>query len=90
MATLVVNLTGSLLLGFYLARREQTVTARRSLQFWAIGVFGSLTTFSAFSVEVFALIDHRDTMTAGIYVVASIIGGVGLALIGQRIGSAIK
>jgi CrcB protein len=89
-ATLVVNLTGSLLLGFYLVRREQTVTGRWSLQFWAIGVFGSLTTFSAFSVEVFRLIDQGETMTAGIYVAASIVGGVILALLGQRIGSSIR
>jgi CrcB protein len=89
-ATLVVNLTGSFLLGFYLARREQTVTARWSLQFWGIGVFGSFTTFSAFSVDVLRLIDHGEATTAGIYVAASIVGGVILALVGQRIGSSIR
>ena len=90
MATLVVNLTGSLLLGFYLTRREQTVTARWSLPFWGIGVFGSFTTFSAFSVEVFVLLGHGELPTAGTYVAASIVGGVVLALVGQRIGSSFR
>lgn len=89
-ATLVVNLTGSLLLGFYLARREQTVTAPWSLQFWGIGVFGSLTTFSTFSIEVFRLLDYGEATTAAGYVVTSIVGGVLFALVGQGVGSAIR
>jgi CrcB protein len=89
-ATLVVNLTGSLLLGFYLARRERTVTARLSLQFWGIGVFGSLTTFSAFSIEVLRLLHQGESATAGGYTVASVVGGLLLALVGQRLGSAFR
>ncbi len=50
--TLAVNLTGSLLLGLYLARRQRSVVPRWTIPFWAIGVLGSFTTFSAFSVEV--------------------------------------
>jgi CrcB protein len=83
-----VNLTGSLLLGFYLARRERTVTAAWSLPFWGIGVFGSLTTFSAFSIEVVLLIQDGHVVTAGSYVALSIVGGSVLSLSGQRIGSA--
>lgn len=89
-ATLIVNLAGSLLLGFYLARRERTVTARWSLPFWGIGVFGSFTTFSAFSIEVVRLIEHGETMTAGIHVAASVVGGVILALVGQGLGSVVR
>lgn len=89
-ATLVVNLTGSLLLGFYLARREQATTARWSVQFWAIGAIGSFTTFSAFSLDVVHLLKaDRVTMAAG-YVTASVFGGVVLALVGQRAGSVIR
>ena len=89
-ATLIVNLAGSLLLGFYLARREQTVTARLSLQFWGIGVFGSFTTFSAFSIEVFHLLGQGQPFTAVGYIAASIVGGVTLALAGQRLASVIR
>jgi fluoride exporter len=89
-ATLTVNLAGSLLLGFYLARREQTVTARLSLQFWGIGVFGSFTTFSAFSIEVVHLLDQGRAATAVGYIAGSMVGGLILALAGQRLGSVIR
>lgn len=89
-ATLIVNLAGSLLLGFYLARREQTVTAPLSLQFWGIGVFGSFTTFSTFSIEVVDLLERGQAVTAVAYVATSIFGGLILALAGQRLGSVIR
>lgn len=88
--TLIVNLSGSLLLGFYLARREQTVTAPLSLQFWGIGVFGSFTTFSTFSIEVLDLLGQGQAATAVAYVATSIVGGLILALSGQRLGSVIR
>lgn len=88
--TLIVNLSGSLLLGFYLARREQTVTAPLSVQFWGIGVFGSFTTFSTFSVEVLGLVQRGRATIAGGYLAVSLVGGLVLALAGQRLGSAIR
>ena len=90
LATLIVNLSGSLLLGFYLARREQTVTAPLSLQFWGIGVFGSFTTFSTFGIEVFLLLDQGHPTTAVGYIAGSIFGGLILALAGQRLGTVIR
>ncbi len=86
-ATLIVNLLGSLLLGFYLARRERAVTAKWSLQFWAIGALGAFTTFSTFSLEVFQLIDVGQLGTAAGYVAASTLGGLGVAVLGSRMGS---
>jgi CrcB protein len=85
-AILATNLVGSLLLGFYLARREQGVSARWSLQFWGIGMLGSFTTFSAFSLDVVHLIQDQQAPTAVLYVVASLVAGLGLALVGQRAG----
>lgn len=86
MSTLTVNLAGSFLLGFYLARRERTVTTPLSVQFWGIGVLGSFTTFSTFGIEVAQLLDQGHSATALGYVVASIVGGLILALAGQRLG----
>jgi CrcB protein len=89
-ATLMMNLIGSLFLGVYLARRERAATVRWSLQFWAIGVLGSFTTFSAFSLDVVHLLDaNRPTPALG-YVTASVIGGLLLALTGQRLGSSFR
>jgi CrcB protein len=89
-ATLMVNLIGSLLLGVYLARRERAATVRWSLQFWAIGVLGSFTTFSAFSLDVVHLLDANRPMPALGYVTASVIGGLFLALTGQRLGASFR
>lgn len=87
-ATLAVNVLGSLALGFYLARRERAVTSRYSLQFWAIGVLGSLTTFSTFSYEVVLLLEAGSSWTAAWYSVASTIGGLLAAVVGGRVGEA--
>lgn len=88
-ATLVVNLLGSLLLGLYLARRERAAVSRLSLQFWAIGALGSFTTFSAFSLEVVRLVDGGAVTTALVYVLASTVGGLAAALVGDRLGSSL-
>jgi len=89
-ATLMMNLIGSLFLGVYLARRERAATVRWSLQFWAIGVLGSFTTFSAFSLDVVHLLDANRPIPALGYVTASVIGGLLLALTGQRLGSSFR
>ncbi|HUG09290.1 MAG TPA: CrcB family protein [Acidimicrobiia bacterium] len=86
-ATLMANLAGSFLLGLYLARRERTITGPESLRFWAIGVLGSFTTFSAFSLEVIQFLEVGQVLLAGGYIGASVVGGLVLALLGQRIGS---
>jgi CrcB protein len=57
------------------------------LPFWAIGVLGSFTTFSAFSLDaVRLLVDGRPWIAAG-YVAVSMIGGLTAALAGQRAGA---
>lgn len=89
-ATLIVNLVGSLLIGFYLGRGGHHATAPLSLQFWGIGVFGSFTTFSAFSIEVVELVGQGEAATALGYIATSMVGGLILALAGQRFGSVIR
>lgn len=85
-STLVVNLSGSFLLGFYLVRHQRAVSPGWSLRFWAIGVLGSFTTFSTFSLEVVQLIDIGHIAPALGYVLASTLGGLTLALLGDRLG----
>ncbi len=86
-ATLAVNVLGSLALGLYLARREREVISRVSLQFWAFGVLGSLTTFSTFSYEVVLLLEAGSAGTAAWYAVASTGGGLLAAVVGGRLGA---
>lgn len=84
--TLLVNVVGSFLLGLYLSRRQRSVLGQWSFQFVAIGILGSLTTFSAFSLEVFQLIDVGANVAVFVYIVASLFGGLGAALLGDRLG----
>jgi len=84
--TLLINVAGSLLLGFFLARRQRAVTRRWSLHLWAIGALGSFTTFSTFSLEVFRLIAAGAAGMAARYVLASVVLGLGAAMLGQRLG----
>jgi CrcB protein len=73
-ATFVVNIVGCLLIG--LATRRLT----RHSDVWlgvVVGVLGGLTTFSAFANETRSLLDHGHTLTAAVYVVATLVVGLG-------------
>lgn len=84
--TLMVNLIGALLLGFFLSRRASSISSPGALRFWAIGALGSFTTFSTFSVEVYALFAEGALLIAIGYVVASLLGGTLAAIFGRRLG----
>jgi CrcB protein len=75
-ATLLVNVTGCLLIGVLLA----VVLARFPSSSWArpflaTGVLGGYTTYSAFAVDVVRLVDAGHAPVAGLYVVTSVAGG---------------
>lgn len=77
--TLLVNIVGAALVAAFVTRRQRAVTVWWALDFWAIGVLGSLTTFSALGLETFQLLD-AGRVVAGIgYAVASPILGVSAA-----------
>nr|WP_239522735.1 fluoride efflux transporter CrcB [Geodermatophilus sabuli] len=85
-ATLLVNLSGCLLLGVLLA-----VLAARSPEaswprpFLGVGVLGGFTTWSTFAVEVVALAEARAWVLAAGYVLASVLGGVLAVAAGARV-----
>lgn len=89
-STLAVNVTGSLLLGWYLARRRRAVSSVAWLRFWAIGALGSFTTFSTFSVEVVRLFETSSHAIAAGYVAASMLGGLAAAVLGDRVGRVVS
>lgn len=86
LGVLTVNLVGSFLLGLYLARRERSVEGPATLRFWAIGLLGSFTTFSAFSLDLLVLLQAGRIVASSMYLLASVLGGLSLALIGHRMG----
>lgn len=81
--TLVINVTGSLLLGFLLRYASGSAAVSPEMRaLLATGFFGGYTTFSTFSYETIALIDAGDTRRAALYIVLS----VGLSLGGAMLG----
>ncbi len=86
--TLLENWFGALGLGaisgLFLARR---LGSPRLRLFLTTGLLGSFTTFSALAVDGVMLMGSAQPGDAVIYLVASIVGGLGLAALGLRIGS---
>ncbi len=84
-ATLLVNLTGCLLIGVLLgvlaSRTPEPAWAR---PFLAVGVLGGYTTYSAFAVEVVGLTDAGAVATAVGYLLVSVLGGVLAVAAGLR------
>ena len=76
-ATLLINLTGCLLIGALFAglaaRSPEPPWAR---PFLAVGVLGGYTTYSTFAVEVVDLTRDGAALTAAGYLLLSVVGGV--------------
>jgi CrcB protein len=53
--------------------------------FLTVGLLGGFTTFSAFSVETFYLIDSEKYINAFFYVLTSVLGGLLAFLIGRHL-----
>jgi CrcB protein len=76
-ATLVINLTGCLVLGFFLTAITERVAVRASLRLLvATGFLGAYTTFSTFSYETVHLIQGGHLARALIYAGVSLFGGL--------------
>ena len=81
--TLLVNFSGSLLIGFILGLGlKQEVLSANTTLLLATGFCGGYTTFSAFSFENQALLKAGDYMNFGIYSAGSIFLGIAAVLIG--------
>ena len=85
--TLIINITGSLLLGFFLAwTSERVLIDPRWRLLIAIGFCGSYTTFSSYAFETFALVEQGQWLLMGLNIIASnllclvsVLAGVALA-----------
>lgn len=85
LGTLIVNVSGSLLLGFVLRYALGTGSMNAELRaLLTTGFCGGFTTFSAFSYETASLMERGDYRRASVYVAAS----VALSLAGMFLGFA--
>lgn len=88
LATLLINLLGCLFLAWFFTLTAKRVRMNQNLKL-AIGTgfTGAFTTFSTFSVETLNLLKNEQYGIALFYVLASIFGGIGLALLGATLAS---
>jgi CrcB protein len=70
--TLLINITGSLILGFFLVySTERVLLDPRWRLFMAIGFCGSYTTFSSYAFESFALMEQSQWLMTGMNILGS-------------------
>jgi CrcB protein len=85
--TLAVNIVGGLVIGIFAELIARRFDGSQELRLFIItGILGGFTTFSAFSLEVTAMAERGDYLTAVGYVLASVLISVaavfaGLALV---------
>lgn len=78
-STFVINISGSLLIGFIAGLWASGGAAGphpHKWHFWMTGVCGGYTTFSAFSWQVLSLIESGHAQLAGFYAAASVAFGL--------------
>jgi CrcB protein len=81
-ATLSVNLLGGLLMGLLVGWLVRAGGSEIMRLFLAVGILGGFTTFSAFSLETFLMIERSQYGIAALYVGTSVIGSVLLLFFG--------
>jgi fluoride exporter len=84
--TLIINLSGSLAIGFLVPLLEAS-SARAPLlrPFILIGFLGGWTTYSTLAVEATLLVKHGALGQCLAYLVATVVGGLGLVVVGHAL-----
>ena len=82
LATLLINLTGALVLGILTGRLAATGSA---MLFWGVGLLGGYTTLSTLNTEMIAMVDEHRWGSLVIYFVVSYVGGLLAAWLGMSI-----
>lgn len=77
LGTLVINVTGSALLGLVVGMSDRFQWSHDSRLLWAVGLAGGYTTFSTFSKESIELIQAGRWLPAVGYVAASVVASLG-------------
>ena len=89
-ATLIVNILGSLVMGFLAAFLAEKYADQADLRLFLLtGVLGGFTTFSAFSLDVFNLVQRGENSMALVYAVASVVLSIIAVFVGFMVSRAI-
>ncbi len=89
-STFVINITGSILIGFVMALTiERLVLAENVKLAIVVGFLGAFTTFSTYEFEILELLRDRQIATALVYALLSVVVGlIGVAAgfeLGRRV-----
>ena len=68
-ATISVNIVGSFILGIIALSVSQSIISTELALFLGVGIIGSFTTMSAFSVETIEMLQDGNVSTASTYIV---------------------
>jgi len=84
LGTLAVNLLGGFLMGLSIAYFQATVSilSEELKLFINIGFLGGLTTFSAFTSDIFSLLQKGEVQTSFLFLVIHVFGALIMAYIG--------
>jgi CrcB protein len=86
--TLAVNVLGSFIMGLvtgWLALRYDGSQAEQLRLLIAVGVLGGFTTFSAFSLDAFLMMQRGEWLSMFVYISASVIASIGALALGLTI-----
>lgn len=85
-ATVIINLTGSLVVGWMLPTLHSRTRRQRRVAFGAVGIAAAYTTFATFAIDTVALVQAGRWAAVAGYLGISIFGGLIAATVGHAAG----
>ena len=90
MGTFIVNVTGSFLLGLFIALALEKASLSGNLRaLVAVGFLGGYTTFSTLSLESVRLVEDGELVRAAASILGNLVLGLAAAYIGLLLGRAL-
>ena len=83
--TLIVNVSGGLLIGYLMRSFETNPPSNNFRVFWIAGFCGGFTTFSAFGLDFFNFIRQEQLAVGCLYAILSLIGTIFAVYLGFRV-----
>ena len=86
--TFIINLSGSFILGFFMAFAEQRPWVSREMRLlFAVGFVGAYTTFSTYAYQSLRLAQDGQMALAALYIIASVMLGLIAVFTGFALGN---